>query len=851
MKSLRLLLVVLAASLGFGILANGAAAQSAESHTLEVRAKGESGAEKIRLVVGSETIASFDLSSDWATYSATVDTPTSTSDIAVVYNNDESSDDRSILVDHIIVDGTIHQTEAPGVLSSGSFNPRSDCKDGYNETEELSCSGRLVYDAPLGLSAVSSDQTPNAGETWLTHCGPISADEVWSADIVHVVSCPVTVDSASLVIEPGAIVKFEPQAHGAGIILEEGASLNADGTSNAPIIFTSNYDDARGGDTNGHRSSSTLRSGRYGTPITVSPGSKANLDNVLIDYASVGVGDIGSSSTDPAVVIITASTIQNSFYLGVNFDEPQTEASVNRTVFESNRIGAARFADKASISGFGVNGQHGNYFQGTPAARQIYLADVDIPADESWTFGPSRDALLTLENEKSLNVDGRLNFEGGSIIKIHTAGVESAITARTGSTVNFWGRADSPITITSVLDDTAGGDTNFDGAASTPRWNSYNTAIRIQAGSTVAVDYTIVKYGRNGIAGERSDSEDLARLRVSNSTFADNLYFGIHVNKAPIDAQINTNLFRDNGLGGVRFTTGNSPEKFYTEGGAGNRFEGLDSGRQVWLGTTKLPENRTFVFSPDGNAVLTLENARSLNVEGTVVIQAGSIVKVNSNARKAGLHIADGGQAFLNGTRSNPIIVTAAVDDTYGGDSNGDGDGAPEDNAQPRLGNYRSFAWLSPGATFHATHTEIAYARNAIIDVKGDSENTTTLFVKNTTIRDTLASAIDFKRATTNASFESVTIDNARNGIKVKNATIRFRGTFLNTDMDIRACNFGGSCSVDAQNVTWGNPAADGPFLSDGTPTVCGNVVVSHWTDQSAEDSDTHYTGTNCNGSSF
>lgn len=79
-------------------------------------------------------------------------------------------------------------------------------------------------------------------ETTVVHGGALTASETWEAGKVHIVSLPVTVSAAyALFIEPGAVVKFLP---GAGITIEDGGLMNADG-----LIFTHINDDSAGGDT--------------------------------------------------------------------------------------------------------------------------------------------------------------------------------------------------------------------------------------------------------------------------------------------------------------------------------------------------------------------------------------------------------------------------------------------------------------------------------------------------------------------------------------------------------------------------------------------------------------------------
>ncbi len=97
-----------------------------------------------------------------------------------------------------------------------------------------------------GVSVVqnSHDGVVNNSLAW--HEGLLTTNETWSSNFVNAVDQTIIVPSGvTLTIAPGAIVKFLP---GTQIVVEAGGILNALGTTNAPIVFTSFFDDSVGGD---------------------------------------------------------------------------------------------------------------------------------------------------------------------------------------------------------------------------------------------------------------------------------------------------------------------------------------------------------------------------------------------------------------------------------------------------------------------------------------------------------------------------------------------------------------------------------------------------------------------------
>ncbi len=80
------------------------------------------------------------------------------------------------------------------------------------------------------------------------HAGQLSANETWTADAIHVLEGELIVsEGISVSVEPGAIIKALP---GSVMTVLNGGQVEALGTPEAPIVFSTIQDDDSGGDTN-------------------------------------------------------------------------------------------------------------------------------------------------------------------------------------------------------------------------------------------------------------------------------------------------------------------------------------------------------------------------------------------------------------------------------------------------------------------------------------------------------------------------------------------------------------------------------------------------------------------------
>ena len=381
----------------------------------------------------------------------------------------------------------------------------------------------------VGSDVVRVEVTGGGGCGTLVN-GTISEDTTWTvAGSPYIVTDEgLTVnDGVTLTLEPGVVVKFE--SANAGIYVR--GTLNASGTPDNKIVFTSLKDDSYGGDTNGDGGVTSPKPGDWGYLRCYGSGSNDGIG--IFDHCIVRYG--GNSSYYPANVYSHES---NSF----SFKNSVSEYSERNGIYSysSNPI--------ISNSTFNNNGIHGLYtLSGSPIVTNntfnhnsdhgfcsevstlsvtnntftnntnyaTYLSGVTITSfrdnkgsenginglgvsgtvSTSQTWGQSS-PYITLNTGVTVNDGVTLTLEPGVVVKFESA--NAGIYVR--GTLNASGTPDNKIVFTSLKDDSYGGDTNGDGGVTSPKPGDWGYLRCYGSGSNDGIgifDHCIVRYGGN------------------------------------------------------------------------------------------------------------------------------------------------------------------------------------------------------------------------------------------------------------------------------------------------------------------------------------------------------------------
>ncbi|MCC7202529.1 MAG: right-handed parallel beta-helix repeat-containing protein, partial [Nitrospirae bacterium] len=127
-----------------------------------------------------------------------------------------------------------------------------------------------------------------------------------------------------------------------------------------------------------------------------------------------------------------------------------------------------------------------------------------ISTDTTWTLSGSPYVVTSsVQFYGTTSTPITLTIQPGVVVKFQT-GTYLQIANGTSypASLNAAGMAEAPIVFTSYKDDTAGGDTNGDGSATTPAPGNWNYIYLYQGSGSSVLDHTEVRYGGSGGQGD-------------------------------------------------------------------------------------------------------------------------------------------------------------------------------------------------------------------------------------------------------------------------------------------------------------------------------------------------------------
>jgi hypothetical protein len=322
-------------------------------------------------------------------------------------------------------------------------------------------------------------------------CGAITTNETWTSGNVYVMTCSVTVNTGvALTLQAGTIVK----SNGYNLYVE--GTLDLQGIAGNPVVFTSYYDDAYGGNTDG--TSTPPAPGQWGA-IYLYNGS-TTFDYALVRYSSNGV-HVYNSSGSPIAPTIANSTFSNNLN-GVYLEayNRAITSSIQNNTFSNNQYGLRTHGYYScstpalvgnTFTGHsefpisltnGLPSYSGNTFSGN--AHPAIAVNGEFRCSGSWPIISNMPYVLT--SGTFIYSGYTLTLPAGLVVK------SNGYNLYVDGTLDLQGIAGNPVVFTSYYDDAYGG--NTDGTSTPPTPGQWG-AIYLSNGANT-LDYSL-----NALAG--------------------------------------------------------------------------------------------------------------------------------------------------------------------------------------------------------------------------------------------------------------------------------------------------------------------------------------------------------------
>ena len=290
----------------------------------------------------------------------------------------------------------------------------------------------------------------------------------------------------------------------------------------------------------------------------------------------------------------------------------------------------------------------------------------DIVANQTWQ-GTGNVHVVSCDVNIASGVT--LTISSGAIVKF-SLGTKLIV----NGTLRVLGSSSSKVYLSSIRDDSIGGDTNGDGGATTPNWDNWR-GIHFQDGSSDAaslIDHAVIRYAGYGYSGNINLTN--ASPIIRNTTLS-NGFLSIRANLGSVPI-LQNNLYNDSTYNGLGYDGGTIDTH--------TTWSTTDTALLI-LGIVYVGPGTTLTIMP--GVIVKFDIAQGLTIDGTLRVPGENPQLTNFTFLPVLYSTSNSTTGVLRALPQSPQTVVPSVDpaidapvsftsirdDAAGGDSNGDG----------------------------------------------------------------------------------------------------------------------------------------------------------------------------------